>query len=560
MIALPSVTAWRPHVAAALLVGIVVSVMLLTSGQMAELRVALPPLSRALSWLDRVPGPFDMYHVVFFALVAAGLRVVLPHARWWGLLGLLGLLAVGTELLQFSTVGRTPKLLDVRDDMIGAGVGLLVGSVPLWCRAKAWQFQQVSAGLVLVGIAVLPFQQWPIASVHGVAVLPADALFVLALGVRGFALASGNAPMRLGGFHVGLAAYLLAMLLAVLVLPPLREGAAGNGFTCPVPSLSFGLAVAKWIGVAWLAAIAALACDAATDSVWRRRMAVAWLVAGVATALAALVAIAGFYAGDGARAAVAPLLSHYGSLPPGPYPRVSGLFANANMAGLFLLLSVGIALAARDAGWITRPQLQGFLLLMAVPLLATASQAVGAVGLLLAWWWWRRGQAPRPRRMAVLGAGAALAVAILALMLVNPAAPFVLPSVRMQLWQHAWLTWQGAFWRGIGLGQPAASLDYLPPDGAWQHLSDAHNIVLNLGAQGGVFAVSAFCGLVAWVAWRTRPHTGLWAARAALLLGVVYLGIGGSFEDARALWVFMGLLAGAGIACAARRTPRASLP
>ena len=550
----------RPQLAAASIVAVVMTAMLLTSGQMAGLRELVPPLSRALGWLDRVPGPFDMYHVVFFALAASALRIVLPEARVWRLLALLGALAVGTELLQFATVGRTPRLLDARDDMLGACIGLLLGSLPLWCRPFVRQFRQVSAALVVAGIVLLPLQQWPVAHVLGFPLMGADVLLMLALVVRLFALASGNAPARIDGFHGWLLAYLFAMLMAVLVLPPSRAGTAGNGFSCPLPSPSFGLAWAKWIGLVWLVALAALACDMATDRIWLRRAAFGWLAAAALTALAALVASVGFYAGEPVRAAVAPLLSHYGSLPPGPYPRISGLFANANMAGLFLLLSTGVASAAHDAGWLTRRHLQAFLVLMAVPLLATASQAVGAVVLLLAGWWWHRGDASRLSRRLVLAAGAGFALVILALLLVNPAAPFAEPSVRMQLWQHAWLTWQGAFWRGTGLGQPAVSLDYLPPDGAWQQLSDAHHIVLNLGAQGGVFAVSAFCGLVAWVAWRTRLHAGLWAARAALLLGVVYLGIGGSFEDARALWVFMGLLAGAGIACAASRTPRPSAP
>ena len=554
----PFDAAGRRHLAVALLVIGVVVVMLLTSGQMADLRVALPPLSRALSWLDALPGPFDMYHVVFFALVATALRVVLPRLHWWLLLVLLGVLAAVTELLQFATVGRTPRLLDVRDDMLGAGVGMVIGSLPLWFRGGAGQLNTLSRALLLAGIALLPFQQWPLGSVYGFPLLPADALLLLALALRAFAWAGGRAPVRIGGFHLGLAVYLGALLLAVLVLPPFRAQAGGNGFTCALPSPSFGHAVAKWAGVAWLVAIAALACDAARERPWRRRMLLAWLVGAAAAALAALVAIAGFYAGDAPRAAVSSLLSHYGSLPPGPYPRVDGLFANANMAGLFLLLSVGVALVTKDEGWLSPRHLKMVVLLVALPLLATASQAVGAAVLLLTWRWWYRSDARRRLRGVVLAAGATVATAILGLLLVNPAAPFDLPSVRMQLWYQAWLTWQGAFWRGTGLGQPAASVDYLAPDGHWQHLGDAHNIVLNLGAQGGVVVVAAFLGLVVWAWWSTREQGALWGGRSALLLAVAYLGLGGSFEDARVLWVLLGMLAGAAVACAELPTSRAS--
>ena len=124
------------HAAVALLAVSAVVVMLLTTGQMADLRVALPPLSRALAWLEQLPVPLDMHHVAFFALVALGWRLLLPRARWWRLLlGLCGL-AIGTELLQFGTTGRTPALLDARDDVIGSGIGLLLGSLPLWWASR----------------------------------------------------------------------------------------------------------------------------------------------------------------------------------------------------------------------------------------------------------------------------------------------------------------------------------------------------------------------------------------------------------------------------------------
>lgn len=118
--------------AVALLGLFAVTAMLLSSGQMSDLRVALPPLSRAMRWLEGLPGPFDMDHVAFFALLAGALRVLLPRVRWWWLLAGFAVLAAGTELLQFLTIGRTPKLEDARDDMLGAGIGLLLGSIPFW--------------------------------------------------------------------------------------------------------------------------------------------------------------------------------------------------------------------------------------------------------------------------------------------------------------------------------------------------------------------------------------------------------------------------------------------
>ena len=120
------------RVAVALLAAFAVLAMMLTSGQMAELRLAIPQLSEAMSWLEVLDLPFDMDHVAFFMPIAFAVRLLLARIPWWWLLLGLGVLAAGTELLQFATHGRTPKVLDARDDMVGAAIGLLLGQVLLW--------------------------------------------------------------------------------------------------------------------------------------------------------------------------------------------------------------------------------------------------------------------------------------------------------------------------------------------------------------------------------------------------------------------------------------------
>ncbi len=119
---------------AAALVTVVIIAMMLSSHAMADLRMAIPPLSRMMSWLERLETPFDMDHVAFFTVVVLLARMILPRARWWWIALVVGVLAVGTELLQFWVPGRTPKLLDVRDDLLGGAIGLLVGTglLALW--------------------------------------------------------------------------------------------------------------------------------------------------------------------------------------------------------------------------------------------------------------------------------------------------------------------------------------------------------------------------------------------------------------------------------------------
>ena len=119
------------HAAVGLLAAFAVLAMLLSAGQMAELRVALPRLGAAMNWLEMQPAPFDLDHVVFFVLLSLPLRLLMPRARWRTLLLGLAVLAVGTELLQFGTAGRTPNPGDARDDMIGAAIGLALGEMSL---------------------------------------------------------------------------------------------------------------------------------------------------------------------------------------------------------------------------------------------------------------------------------------------------------------------------------------------------------------------------------------------------------------------------------------------
>jgi len=142
--------------AAALVFAAAVVAMLLTSGQMSDLRVAIPQLSAAMSWLEGLRFPFDMDHVAFFALVALFLRLVLRRVSWtWLLLGLGGL-ALVTELLQFWTVGRTPSLMDARDDMVGSVIGLMLGAILSWSAGQATRLLRSSGVLLLARIAQMP--------------------------------------------------------------------------------------------------------------------------------------------------------------------------------------------------------------------------------------------------------------------------------------------------------------------------------------------------------------------------------------------------------------------
>lgn len=131
---------WAQGLALVALVALVIVAMTLSSQAMAELRLAMPVLSRVMSWLEGLDTPFDLDHVAFFLLIACLARLLL-RVRWWWIAVAVAVLAAGTEFLQFWVQGRTPKLLDARDDLIGGGLGLLVGAAlrAAWRLLRTWR-------------------------------------------------------------------------------------------------------------------------------------------------------------------------------------------------------------------------------------------------------------------------------------------------------------------------------------------------------------------------------------------------------------------------------------
>lgn len=73
-------------------------------------------------------------HFGLFAILATLLFAHRPDLAWLRLLGLLGALAVTTELMQLFVAGRTTDPWDVLTDLAGVAVGALVAvtSVKLW--------------------------------------------------------------------------------------------------------------------------------------------------------------------------------------------------------------------------------------------------------------------------------------------------------------------------------------------------------------------------------------------------------------------------------------------
>jgi O-antigen ligase len=283
-------------------------------------------------------------------------------------------------------------------------------------------------------------------------------------------------------------------------------------------------------------------------------------MAGTAlTVIAGLLEIVLFYAGvsdfDNAG---------YGSLPPGRYPRIPGLFLNFNMACNYLSVSLLIALGMVQVGWLSRR----VALLLAATLTVAAAFTVspGLGGLLLGvgscyYILWRERRPTFARTALTLGIVAALL--FFAATLVSPvhtgqqhvSIPLLRrtfePSSRLLCWQSAHATWFAHPVFGEGSGLPVPCPVYLDASGKIQHLQDAHNVYLNIAATKGTFGLLAFV-LIAWtVLQRIRPlrldgsPVAVIATTLALCFieAFLYQGLSSSFEHTRHLWIVAGMLA-----------------
>lgn len=409
-------------------------------------------------------------------------------------------------------------------------------------------------GLCLLGLA---FMQ-PAVPLLGFTAVPGDFLFAALFALGAVLVLLGPLRPVVDRAYWFIGAYFLAMF--------------ASAAASPAPAI----AAAKLATQAYLLALPLILCSLVRDES-SLRSAIRWWLGGTAlVAASALVSLALF--------AVAPAhrlldltLYHFGTLPPGDYPRLRLTFLNANLACNYLTVSLALALAARHNGWIDRAPfavLLGGILLAAT---ATISPGLGGIVLALGVWLWlalreRNPALARPVLAATIAVALAAIAALALTPILHPTAPYwvrlplldltLAPSGRLMTWSDAFANFLDRPILGRGIGSDAAAIAYRDPSGGLQHLTDAHNMFLNIAAQCGIVGLAALCALIVHAAARTLPlrlprnaaGTIRLAAGLGLLNGLVYQGLGGSFEDARHLWVLFGLL------LAADRIERAGRP
>jgi O-antigen ligase len=284
------------------------------------------------------------------------------------------------------------------------------------------------------------------------------------------------------------------------------------------------------------------------------------------TVLAGAVGIGLFYAGINDRSSN-PLLSDFGSLPPGPYPRISALFLNPNMLCTFLVVSFLLALGMRAARWLDGVRF--WLLTIGIVITAASTISAGLGGLVLGgglWAWMRlRGSRHTGLRPIILVGSHAVALVFFLATAVSPVTrdgqgvvvPIlhrrIEPSSRVLAWRTAFETVKEHPVLGRGLGLEVSSAHYLNASGRWEYVTDAHNVWLSVAGQTGVVGLLAFGTIILYLVRglapldpRGAPGLVMKTSVALAFVGAfLYQSLSGSFEDTRHLWVLIGMLAAA---------------
>lgn len=395
----------------------------------------------------------------------------------------------------------------------------------------------------LLLILSLPFMK-PAILVGGLAVTATDVLFLVSAAALAGAILAGTAKLRWNAFYAVLAIYFAAMLVSALgSAQPGRSALklASQAYLLSLPVLAFALvdsreqlrAAFQW----WLAATA--------------------VVAGLGTLAVLLFALGA----DG------PLLDYalhpYGTLPPGNYPRLEATFAFPAMLCNYLTVSLMILLVAWRLGWVGPLHFYALAAMIGVTAAFSLTPGLGGMFLALGLWLFVELQDRAPR-VAVTGLWAGGLAALLFVLaatvtpIVHPTAPFLIdipgvaqdfaPAVRLMTWIDAAQRFVEHPLTGAGIGTDAVAVRYVGPSGKVHLLTDAHNVFLNIAVQCGLLGLSAMILLIVKVARATgrlrldgynfvRLGLGL-----AWLNAFVYQGLTGSYEDARHLWLLLGLL------------------
>lgn len=348
-------------------------------------------------------------------------------------------------------------------------------------------------------------------------------------------------------FYILLSIYLLALTFSTIL------------------SINIRLSAVKLLGEIYLIGLAVLSFNLINSFEKFRKVFLIWLAAGSITALVSLISLLLFYF-DRSNPLLLYTLSHYGTLPPGNYPRIQSTFLNPNMFCNYLSVTYVLLLASVKLNYINSKVFFILLILIIIACVMTVSPGLGGVFLSIGLWLWlifkEKGRFLFARLSLIGGIFAAILFffAVIFTPIPTETSPFYIkvpylekridPTSRVLAWQTSIQTWAENPFFGKGVGTDVADAKYLNPSGNMETLTDAHQMWLNIAGQTGIVGLAALCFLCVFCFRRAiifnfdnKKAILQTALGIAFISAFLYQGLSGSYEDARHLWVLIGLLA-----------------
>ena len=394
----------------------------------------------------------------------------------------------------------------------------------------------------LLTLFSLPFANVYYVDILNQRVLITEVLFLITSVIFLLALAKKQITFKLGRFYLPLIAYLFATSLSTLFSPELTKSGV------------------KLAGIVYLIGLAVLSFNLVCDSDVVRKVCKVWLAASLITSLVAIVTLVLFYI-DRQNWFLVYTLSHYGTLPAGNYPRIQSTFFNPNLYCHYLTVSWMVLLLSWRMGWVRKWLLIILSICFTVATAFTISPGLGGIILAVGLWSflvYSKAERKLLARAALFATitGSVLFIGISSLTIGftdstgSDRGVYFSPSVRVLTWESAAKNFMANPLVGKGLGTNAAMVEYVTTNGMRQRLGDAHNMFLNVAAESGFPGLISLLFLGLYFVKRILPFsldadetTIRTAFGIAFLSCFFYQGLVGSYEDARHLWMLIGVLA-----------------
>ncbi|MDM7922682.1 MAG: O-antigen ligase family protein [Pyrinomonadaceae bacterium] len=384
----------------------------------------------------------------------------------------------------------------------------------------------------------------PIVAVYGQRAAVSDIIFLPVLALVVFGFLTGSMKLRSHAVLIGVILYVATLGVSATFSED--------------PARSFG----KLAAVCYLAAIASVTYHLVDSEQRLRQATYAFLGGATISIIIGLTTLGSFYVVPDT-GFVRYFTHHYGMVPVGNFPRLSSTFVSASMFLNYLSVAFVFAVVARYRYGLGRGWFIGVVGTIVVCSVFTVSIGLGAIflvggilsALLLKDW------SPHFGRAAIfLGSVGALVFLLISPFALQsqPTAAWTIslfnndlqPSPRLLVWIEAWQKFLQDPITGSGIGLPSASVIFQNTDGTMSRLTDAHNVFLSIASQAG-FVGLAGLGPLIWSAAKAGlsglrgvsllPSAAFWLT-TAFLSAFVYQGLTGSFEDARHIWLVIGLI------------------